>query len=58
MIIDPQWDFCWPGLSHFFDLASKEWKAIEPILSAALGPMLGLMVNPGKLYVPGAWEAM
>jgi len=58
MVIDPQWDFCWPGLGHFFSLASKEWQAIEPILQTALGPMLGLMVQPGKLYVPGAWEAM
>jgi nicotinamidase-related amidase len=58
MIIDPEWDFCWPGLGHFFDLTGKEWKAIEPLLRVGLGPMLDLLVNPGKLYVPGAWEAM
>jgi len=58
MVIDPQWDFCWPGLGHFFDIMSKEWKAIEPFLKSALGSMFDLLVNPGKLYVPGAWEAM
>ena len=58
MIIDPEWDFCWPGLGHFFGLDSTEWKAMAPILEAALGPMFDLMVQPGKLYVPGAWEAM
>jgi len=58
MIIDPEWDFCWPGLGHFFDLDSPEWKAISPLLQAALGPMFDLLVNPGKLYVPGGWEAM
>lgn len=58
MIIDPEWDFCWPGLGHFFDLDGSEWKAISPLLKLALGPMFDLLVQPGKLYVPGAWEAM
>jgi len=26
MIIDPEWDFCWPGLGHFMDLNSAGWK--------------------------------
>jgi len=58
MVIDPQWDFSWPGLGHFFKLDSPEWKAVEPFLKVALGPMLNLLIQPGKLYVPGAWEAM
>lgn len=58
MIIDPEWDFCWPGLAHFMDITTPGWKAIEPLLRAALGPMLDLIIQPGKLYVPGAWEAM
>lgn len=58
MIIDPEWDFCWPGLGHFLDLNGPEWKAIEPLLRMALGPLLDDIVNPGKLYVPGAWEDM
>lgn len=58
MIIDPEWDFCWPGLSHFIDLNSNEWKTCEPLLRMALGDMMDLLIQPGKLYVPGAWEAM
>ena len=58
MIIDPEWDFTWPGLAHFIDITSKEWTACEPILRRALGPMLDLLIQPGKLYVPGGWEAM
>jgi nicotinamidase/pyrazinamidase len=58
MIIDPEFDFCWPGLAHFMDLTTPEWKVCEPILRLALGPMLDLLIQPGKLYVPGAWEAM
>ena len=58
MIIDPEWDFCWPGLAHFFDLDDRAWKVAEPLLRGALGPMVDLLINPGKLYVPGAWEAM
>lgn len=58
MVIDPQWDFCWPGLSHFFDIKSKEWTHVAKLLQFAVGPMFDLLVNPGKLYVPGAWEAM
>jgi nicotinamidase/pyrazinamidase len=58
MIIDPEWDFCWPGLGHFFDLDGPEWEAMSPLLKLALGPMFDLLVQPGKLYVPGAWESM
>jgi len=58
MIIDPEWDFCWPGLGHFLYVTGTEWQAVEPLLRVALGPMTDLIVQPGKLYVPGAWEAM
>jgi len=58
-IIDPQLDFCWPGLAALgVDLNSPEWKVIEPILRTAIGPLLDDLVNPGKLYVPGAYEDM
>jgi len=57
-IVDPTWDFSWPGLGHSIDLSSPEWKAAEPLLRMALGPMLDDLINPGKLFVPGAWEAM
>lgn len=60
LVIDPQWDFCWPGLAALgFDLNSKEWKLIEPLLRAALGSSLvDEFVGPGKLSVPGAWADM
>jgi nicotinamidase-related amidase len=57
-VIDPQWDFCWPGLGYFFNLDGPEWKTVEPFLRIALGPMLDLLIQPGKLCVKGAWEAM
>jgi nicotinamidase-related amidase len=59
LIIDPQLDFCWPGLSGMgVDLRSPEWQVIAPLLQQALGPSYDALVNPGALYVPGADQDM
>jgi len=59
LIIDPQMDFCWPGLKAMgVDVDCAYWKSMEPALKMAMGPNYLRLVNPGALYVNGAEKDM
>ncbi|MDC0535352.1 hypothetical protein OAO18_06015 [Francisellaceae bacterium] len=59
LIIDPQFDFCWPGIqSRGINPNNPSWAGISNILKQALGAHYYLLEKPGNLYVPGADEDM